>query len=75
MLTINTVVDRHVGINMRMAARRYKRVQAQRREDNAKRKEKPTQNVKLLRDQMRLDSKQNYEKHVPVVNEAAKSVK
>ena len=50
MLDNNTVVDRHVGINMRMAARRYKRVQAQRREDNAKRKEKPTQTVKLLRD-------------------------
>jgi chromatin segregation and condensation protein Rec8/ScpA/Scc1 (kleisin family) len=56
----NAQIDKHMCVQMRMAAQRYKRVQAEKRE----KKGKKLKSVKSVKEQIQNVSKMDYDNHV-----------
>ncbi|KAH3887315.1 hypothetical protein DPMN_011330 [Dreissena polymorpha] len=68
----NKVVDRHLCVNMRLSAQRYKKVQLERRQKNAMGVEKK---LKAVKEQLKSETKLDYENHIELELARAKKRK
>ncbi|KAH3842991.1 hypothetical protein DPMN_116497 [Dreissena polymorpha] len=71
----NKVVDRHLCVNMRLSAQRYKKVQLERRQKKAMGVGKKLQTVKAVKEQLKSETKLNYENHIELELARAKKRK